>query len=552
MVATRLLAAALLAISVSAQAVPDAGQPALNTLFAGWRQFEAAVPPNGVPDYTPAATAAKAAALKTWQAKLAAIDRRGWTVGDKVDWNLVRAEMNGLDFNLRVLKPWQRDPAFYVSIWNAQSDTPAHEGPIHHAPIELWQYSFPLNPADADRLAAQLRTIGPLLVQARGNLTGNARDLWTSGIITVAEQSAALDDLAERTRDAGPALAKAVADARTATDAYIAWLKAEAPKKTGPSGVGIANYDWYLKNVQLSPLDWTGEVAILRRELARSHAALRLEEHNHRNLPPLAGAANAAEYDAKARGGARQYIAFMRDNDILTVRDYMEPALLARTGHFVPPAEQDFFTIVQHRAPMALWTHFYHWFDLAYMREEQRPRPIRRGPLLYNIWVSRAEGFATANEEMMLHAGLFDGEPRQREVVWIMQAQRAARGLAALLAQANVIDLKAAQAMQVARTPNGWMSPHLSLLAFEQGLYLRQPGYGASYITGKYQADKLFAEGFEQFGTDWSVKRFYDGLNAFGMIPVSMIRWEWLGRATRRRRWGRINPPAPPGRRRAS
>ena len=89
-------------------------------------------------------------------------------------------------------------------------------------------------------------------------------------------------------------------------------------------------------------------------------------------------------------------------------------------------------------------------------------------------------------------------------------------------------DLKAAQAMQVARTPNGWMSPHLRLLAFEQGLYLRQPGYGTSYITGKYQVDKLFGELFEA-RPDFTVKQFYDGLNAYGMIPVSMIRWQWLG-----------------------
>ena len=42
-------------------------------------------------------------------------------------------------------------------------------------------------------------------------------------------------------------------------------------------------------------------------------------------------------------------------------------------------------------------------------------------------------------EELMLHAGLFDDEPRAREIVWIMLAQRAARGLASLYLQANQI-----------------------------------------------------------------------------------------------------------------
>ena len=516
------------AAMLAAAAPAVAGPPELDRLFAEWRVFEATGTRDGAPDYTPAAMTAKAAALKTWQARLMKSDRTGWAVADKVDWNLVRAEMNGLEFDLRVLKPWQRDPAFYISLWSAQSDTPNHEGPMHHAPIELWQYKFPLDAAAQAKLAGELRSVPPLLRQARGNLTGNAHDLWTAGIILVGEQASGLDDLAAKTTNGSLELKRAITDAQVATRDYVEWLTAQVPKKTGSSGVGIENYDWYLKNVQLSPLTWVGEVAILKRELGRAHAALRLEEHNHRNLPPLVGAANAAAYDSQAQAAVRRYIDFARDNDILTVKDYMLPALMAKTGHYVPAADQDFFTIVQHRAPMALWMHFYHWFDLAVMRTDPNPDPIRRGALLYNIWVSRAEGFATANEEMMLHAGLFDVSPREREVVWIMQAQRAARGLASLYAQANQIDLKAAQAMQVARTPNGWMSPTLPLLGFEQSLYLRQPGYGTSYITGKYQVDKLFGEAFET-KPGFMVKQFYDGLNGFGMIPVSMIRWQWLG-----------------------
>ncbi len=505
-----------------------AGPPELDRLFAEWRVFEASGTRDGAPDYTPAAMTAKAAALKTWQARLAKFDRSGWPVADQVDWNLVRAEMNGLDFDLHVLKPWQRDPAFYISLWTSQSDTPAHEGPVHHAPIELWQYSFPLDAAAQAKLAGELHGIAPLLRQARGNLTGNARDLWTSGTISVGEQASGLDELATRITGASPELKAAVAEAQAATAEYIAWLTAEAPKKTGPSGVGIENYDWYLKNVQLSPLTWVGEVAILKRELGRAHSALRLEEHNHRDLPPLVGAADEAAYTVQAQAAVRRYIDFARDNDIFTVHDYMAPALLAKIGHYVPPEKQDFFTIVQHRAPLALWMHWYHWFDLAVMRTDPNPDPIRRGALLYNIWDTRSEGFATANEEMMLHAGLFDVSPREREVVWIMAAQRAARGLASLYAQANQIDLKAAQAMQVARTPNGWMSPTLPLVGFEQGLYLRQPGYGTSYITGKYQVDKLFDELFET-KPGFTVKQFYDGLNGFGMIPPSMVRWQWVG-----------------------
>jgi hypothetical protein len=202
---------------------------------------------------------------------------------------------------------------------------------------------------------------------------------------------------------------------------------------------------------------------------------------------------------------------------------------MEQAGTYKPPEQQDFFQIVKTRAPKTLYTHFYHWWDLAREAKRPNPSPIRREPLLYNIWLSRAEGQATAFEEAMLHAGLFDDEPRARELVWIMQAQRAARGLASLYAQANIIDLNAAMKMQVERTPNGYMSPTLPLLAGEQQTYLRLPGYGPSYITGKAMIDKLFAELAEKRGKDFKVRDFYDEFNRFGMIPVPLIRWEWLG-----------------------
>src|SRR5207237_1856137 len=100
-------------------------------------------------------------------------------------------------------------------------------------------------------------------------------------------------------------------------------LQTQTASKTGPSGVGVENYDWYLKHVQLSPLTWEGEVAILKRELGRTHAALRLAEHDNRKLPPLVGSADAAAYDARTSAAVRRYIGFLRDQDILTFKPYM-------------------------------------------------------------------------------------------------------------------------------------------------------------------------------------------------------------------------------------
>ncbi len=527
-------AAALAALMVGqAQASDDSNSSGsyqdLVSLFAQWRAFE--VPPNrgGAPDYTAATTARRQAELKEYQQRLASINPGSWPVEQRVDYEIVRAEMNGMDFNLRVLQPWVRDPAWYKTLWTEQSDTPAHEGPTNHATVELWTYSFPLSKQAEAGLARGLAVIPPLCEQARGNLTGNAHDLWVTGAGTLRTQVADLDALAEKTGKNGRVLKKAIADARAATESLIDWLDAEAPSKTGPSGIGRENYSWYLRNVVLVPMDWQDEVDLLKRELARAHASLRLEEARNAGLPELTAVATPEEYQQRANDEITRYIDFLRSKDLYPMRDSMDPAMRAQVGQFVPIEKRNFFSIASHIEPLALFTHFYHWWDLARMRDEPHASPIRRGPLLYNIWNNRAEGMATAMEEFMLHAGLYDLRPRAREVVWIMLAQRAARGLASLYAHDNQFDLQQAKAFQVEWTPRGWMRPDLDLLGFEQQLYLRQPGYGSSYVTGKYLLEDLMRVRSHQLGKDFSMKRYFDEVNGAGMIPVTLIQWQLTG-----------------------
>ncbi|MBA3295407.1 MAG: DUF885 family protein, partial [Acidobacteria bacterium] len=176
-----------------------------------------------------------------------------------------------------------------------------------------------------------------------------------------------------------------------------------------------------------------------------------------------------------------------------------------------------------------LFSHFYHWFDHAWVKRAPHASPIRRGATLFNVWDSRAEGMATAMEEIILHAGYYDDNPRAREIVWIMLAQRCARGLASLYAQANQFDMKQAKTFQVEWTPRGWMRPDLDLLGFEQQLYLRQPGYGTSYVTGKYLIEQVIKDRAHQLGDRFTLRRFFDEFNTAGVIPVSLIRLQLTG-----------------------
>ncbi len=516
--------------SLAAQQSAGSGSYAqLLALFEQWRTFERPPLREGAPDYTVATVERRKEELKDYQAHLKAIDPSGWPVEQQVDYQLVRAEMNGMDFSIRVLQPWARDPAYYTTLWTAQSDTPTHEGPINHGIIELWKYSFPLSPEAQKKLAGELAVIPPLLAQARTNLTGNARDLWVTGIGTIKQQITDLAALKEQTPKAGAALRRAIDNASKATTDFVAWLEQQAPSKAGPSGVGKENYTWALHNVHLVPMSWEQEETLLKRELARAHAALRLEEQRNRGLPQLKASATPEEYLKRGNEGVTKMMTFVKEKELITVKPNMDPAMRAQIGHYEPIETRNFFAIATHYDPLPLYSHFYHWWDLAQMRDEPHSSPIRRGALLYNIWDSRAEGMATAFEEMTMHAGLYDASPRGREVVWIMLAQRAARGLASLYAHANEFDIAKAKAFQVEWTPRGWMRPDLDLLGFEQQLYLRQPGYGTSYVTGKHLLDELMKDRSHQLGEAFNTSRYFSEVNAAGMIPVSLIRWQVTG-----------------------
>jgi len=523
-----------LVIACVAAATCVAAQPAarasrfddLVALFKDWRAFQKPKIVNGVPDYTAPAMAAQQRELAAYRKRLAAIDTRGWPINQQVDWHIVRAEMNGLDFDHRVLKPWANNPAFYVTVFPDRSDQPAREGPFAVGAIELWSYTFPLAQADADKIDAGVRSIPGLLAQAKKNLVGNQRDLWVFGANDIKQQASALEQLSTRVSD-GPLRAD-VAAAQRATEEFARWLDGQAASKQAPSGIGVENYNWYLKNVQLVPLTWQEEFALMQRELARAHAFLALEEQRNASLPQQVPVASADEHTRRFNDAVTEYMAFLKDREILTIRDYMDPALRAQIGRFTP-GPLEFFTEVDYRDPEVMRTHGYHWFDLARMEHEPHPDPIRRGPLLYNIFNTRTEGHATGWEEMMLQAGMFDARPRSRELIYVLVAQRAARALGDLRMHANEVTLEESARFTSANTPRGWLRLDANTVRFEQHLYLQQPAYGTSYLIGKMQIEALLAARRQQLGDAFTMKRFMDEFDAAGLIPASLLRWELTG-----------------------
>ena len=503
-------------------------------LFKDWRKFESPPLLNGAPDYTQERFNNDQEKFSELRNKLNNFDINKWSISNQIDWHIVRAEMNGYDFNYRILRPWQRDPAFYQTIWMSQSDVPAHEGPTNHGVLEFWMYDIPLNQESEKKLLKELKSITPFLEQARINLTGNAKELWVAGIENLRKQRDNLIVIKTSLNlEDNHTINKEINTAIKSTEDFITWLEKESKNKTGPSGIGKENYTWYQKNVHLLPMTWEDEVRLLQRELDRAWSSLKLEEHNNKGLPELIPTNSPGDFRELTEKGVRRFIDFIKEKEIMPFKENMEPALREHMGKYVPENERNFFNIGLHLDPLPLYSHFVHWFDLAEMRDNPHKSPIRRKALLYNIFDTKNEGIATGVEEMFMHAGLYNDSPRSKEIVWIMIAQRAARGLGSLYAHANEMTMQEAGGVHVKWTPRRWMNREPHLLQFEQHLYLRQPGYGTSYITGKYMLEKIlaeYAEKLEKENKKFTLKDFFKNFNEAGNIPISLVRWQMLNK----------------------
>ena len=552
------LGLALLVLSEAIMPVPAlAVSPApayrqLVQLFADWRAFNQPAIVGGVADYSAAAMAVKASRLPGFRARLAAINTSRWSVAERNDKRLIEAEMNGLDFYFRVLKPWARDPGFYLTVFPDMSDVPAHEGTYAEPVTDLFPYRWPLSAADQTKLARQLETVAPLLAQAKVNLApSTARDLWAYGAQGFLDQAEALANLEKgalilrdlegyRTvslKGASPRLVAAVASARKATTDFADWVKGEALKRSGPSGVGKDNYDWWLKKVLLNPYSFDEQVVILQRELDRSLASLRLEEVRNRKLPATTEVTDPSAYRRLAEQRTEQLWRFMVSAGFFADTPHSRAALISQTVEYTAPDKRNFFTHINALDPTPLLTHFVHWNELARLKHEPHPSPIRQSAPLFNIYADRSEGFATAIEEVLMHAGLYDDIPRGRELVWIMLANRAARGLASLRVQANEIGLDEAGKFHASWTPRAFSDPTSHLVGFEQLLYLRQPGYGPSYIVGKVHLDRLLAKASydaQHANRPYSNREVFEAIYASGIVPWALVEDEMAAGALSR------------------
>lgn len=471
--------------------------------------------------YDSAIMAAKLAGLAAFERRLAAMDFAGWPRAQQVEWLAVTSMLNAYRFNLEVLRPWRRDPGFYLD-------------PL----MKVAFTEVTASGAERAKLARDLAAIPPMLAEARANLTDVAGDFADLALVNLERSDGVnhyhpyrpvppagiigwYDDLLARARARRPELVPAVTRARGAIVAFRDWLTAERPRMTARGGVGNARLQWFLTHVRMVPYSVDELLVLSRREHERLSADLALTRHRNRNLPEIALSASAAEQEAKVRETDRRLRDFLVREQIVTIPPGIG-YLGSNTPYIERPGGPNFWEKIQFRDPIPDHLHAVipgHRFDAELAKRDNRPI---RGPYSDGV---RAEGWAMYLEEALMTAGAVE-KPRAEEFIQLFGIFRAARVPADINMQRNRWSVAEAVAAMMAATP--WLDEDVARVDAE--IYLRRPpGYGLAYLTGKLQMEALLTEQSARLGERFVLKEFHDRFLAAGRLPIALIRYEMGG-----------------------
>jgi hypothetical protein len=488
-------------------------------LFEEFRAFRNANDGPGVPDYSTAAMDERFAHLRQYQDRLAAIDNSAWPVSEQVDYHLVRAEMNGMEFQHRVLAPWARDPGFYNDVLPRPD-----------------RVALPLAPPRVGALRAGLDEVAPLLEQARTNmddLSLVAADLGTLALLSLADRRAAFVQLERGLQEHHPDLVPHLEGALAALDAYSRWIEVNLPRMTARAGVGKDNYSWLMRNVYLFPYSWDEIRLIVELEDNRVRTFQQLEANRNRDVAAPPPVQSQAEYQASVADAIDHLMTFVRDNDIFTVDASLTTDDYFGSWHGFDnpwPEKHDYFFNFSHREPVMEEAHEMvgHHFDGIRARNDDRA--IRGGRRPFKIGTARGEGFAFALEELLMHAGYLDGRnPHGREIAYEQAAFRSVRALSDIYMHSSDWTYAEAYEFCVNNAPHGELLDGSHHLWFELDTTLRGVGHHMLMVVGKVQFMKLFRDRAAQLGNDFDLREFMDQVLGSGAIPWSLIRWEMTG-----------------------
>lgn len=548
----RLVYAFLLAASCIESAVAQTGQAPraeLTQIFAEAQALRQPAVIDGIPDFSAAAVDVQKVELAELRNRFDRLDPSGWPTSDKVDYLLVRSELDMLAYGLHVYRATSRNPAFYLS---SVSSFGMLSGAVLSGLGRLVQQPPPFSQARAAGILAHMRSIPAILEQAQRNLTEPTREMARWALRDLASAGASSQAFAQGLREHFPdesagELDAAAAEMGVALESYRQWIGERLPGMAGARPIGRDLYDWILRRIWLLPFDAEDILRLGEQEFARYLAFTSFEESRNRGLPPLPAAKTTADYAARTEAEAGKIRRFLKEKRALDIPDYVGP--YRRTG--MPDYIQAFSLwaalsgyktpgngVVKYSVPedhpytRTYWesimrvdpsTNIFHdgipGHHMQGIVSGRHPSPIRSG----RRDRFKSEGWSTYWEETAVQLGYYDARPKSRELIYNFLRLRAMR---------VIVDVNMALGeMSIDEAVAALMTiPLDKRIASEEALdFLAAPTGGIVYLIGKLQIESLLADRRRELGAEFDLGRFHDDLVAAAWVPIELSRWEMTG-----------------------
>ena len=496
---------------------------------------------NKLTDYSAAKVTERAAHIRKLLDQVRAMPGAKWPKEDRIDWMLFRAQLEGVDFNNRILQSEMRDPQVYI-------------GECSGGIFSLLKKEYDAPRTRALAATERLKQMPAMLAQGERNLQKPVK-LFTQLAIESARAMDPLfnDSLMTLARDLAPeerdALVKARDAALTAIHGFADRLEKRQASMPDFAPMGLANYNYYLKNVLLLPLD-AGQVEMLgRAELARYRALESLlpdpsladpNPARSKNIPP-----DQASFLSAYESREQEMIAFMKEHKIVTIPDYLGrfeirqlPEAFKPTspgGFMNPPGVYDkdpsgFFFIPTYNPQSK---NFY----IRAAIEDPRPILGHEGIPGHFMQLSIAnhlsneirrqhgdgvfvEGWALYGEEMLMRTGLYpDNSAAQGQILRLSRYRSARIGVDVNLHTGKWTFEQAVQYFM----EGGGLDREAA--TGEAAGAASSPTQKISYIVGKWQIMNLLGRYRDKAGGNFSLGQFHDDLIKNGSLPVSILEW---------------------------
>jgi len=492
-------------------------------------------------DYSPAKIAERAQHVRKLLDQVRALAVANWPKDDRIDWMLFRSQLEGSDFNSRVLQSEKTDPQIYV-------------GECASGIFSLLKKEYDTPRKRALAATARLRQMPAMLAQGERNLqkpvklfaeltiaSARAIDpLFNDSLMTLAS------DLPPNERED---LVKARDAALSAIHGFADGLEKRLPSMVAFAPMGTANYNYYLKHVLLLPLDAQQVEMLGRAELARYRALESLlpdpsladpNPARSKNIPP-----DQASFLKAYESREQEMINFLKEHQLVTVPDYLgrfeirqlpeafkptspggfmnPPGVYDKdpTGfYFIPtynPDSKNFYIRAAIEDPRPILGHEGipgHFMQLSIANHLTDEIRRQHGDGVF------VEGWALYGEEMLTRTGLYpENSAAQGQVLRLSRYRSARIGVDVNLhtgkwtfeqavnyfMEAGGLDREAAEG--------------------EAAGAASSPTQKISYIVGKWQIMNLLGRYRDKAGVNFRLGQFHDDLIKNGSLPLSIVEW---------------------------